>query len=165
MITVFRQLMLMTMVMAIYAFIIALMMFLLVAATRAEPATLTALQPAFTLTPQPGAAVDKTYRITRDTGGIIGLYLDHYRMLKYNHTKIIVDGLCNSACTLALANPDLCVTERAWFGFHSASTQAGTDLLMATYPKQVKEWIAARGGLTTKVLFAQGHELAAKCKP
>lgn len=106
---------------------------------------------------------DKTYTITKDTGGVIGVYLDRYKLLRHIH--IVVDGLCNSACTLFLANPDVCVTEKAFFGFHVASSEAGTAILMATYPDHVKKWIAARGGLTTKVLFARGEELAPKCKP
>ena len=110
------------------------------------------------LKPDPGA----NYTITRDIGGVIGIYLAHYKWLKDTH--IIVDGLCNSACTLVLANKDVCVTEKAWFGFHLASNEAGTAILMNAYPAHVKAWIAAHGGLTTKVIFAHGYELLPRCK-
>ena len=106
---------------------------------------------------------NKDYIIVKDIGGYIGEYIIRYRdQLKDTH--IIVDGLCNSACTLVLSNKDVCVTDRAWFGFHEASTEVGTQVLMNLYPEHVKAWIAERGGLTAKVLFARGHELAARCK-
>jgi hypothetical protein len=64
-----------------------------------------------------------------------------------------------------LGNRDVCVTYRAVFGFHAASTEAGTQLMMKFYPEHVKVWLAARGGLTINVIFARGDELAPKCKP
>lgn len=106
---------------------------------------------------------EANYTITKDLGGVIGIYLAHYKWLKDTH--IIVDGLCNSACTLVLANKDVCATDKAWFGFHTASNEAGTAILMAAYPAYVKAWIAAHGGLTSNVIFARGYELLPKCKP
>jgi hypothetical protein len=35
-------------------------------------------------------------------------------------THIIVDGGCNSACTLVLGNADVCSTDRGFFYFHAA---------------------------------------------
>ncbi len=157
-----RQLLLMLAVIAAYALLIVLMMFLLVAATRAEPIPPCnpALDPYLCghAIPHPG----KEYIITKDIGGVINYYLMRYSTLKDTH--IIVDGLCNSACTLVLLNEDVCVTDKAWFGFHTASTEAGTALLMSIYPQKVKDWIAAHGGLSPKVVFAHGYELAPRCK-
>ena len=83
----------------------------------------------------------RKYTITKDIGGVIGIYLAHYTWLKDTH--IIVDGLCNSACTLVLANEDVCVTDKAWFGFHPASNEAGTAILMGIFAK-APEFLAER---------------------
>jgi hypothetical protein len=106
---------------------------------------------------------NKDYIIVNDTGGSIREYIVHFDRLK--DALIIVNGLCNSACTLVLGNRDVCVTDRAIFGFHAASNHWGTQMLMQLYPERVLVWLAERGGLTAKVLFARGDELAPKCKP
>ena len=60
----------------------------------------------------------KDYVIRNDKGGIIFIYVVGYAELK--HTHIIVDGGCNSACTLVLGNADVCSTDRGFFYFHAA---------------------------------------------
>jgi hypothetical protein len=77
---------------------------------------------------------------------------------------VIIDGLCNSACTLVVGivpHNKICVTPRASLGFHEAYTvqnfpfrtkvanAAGTADLMSYYPDTVKDWIRRNGGLTT----------------
>src|SRR4051794_39159854 len=83
-------------------------------------------------------------RIQRDFGGQIGPYLYKYAMVKEAGQKVVIDGPCLSACTLALAvipRDRLCVTSNAVLGFHAAWTpgangrpvtsSGGTRLLMA----------------------------------
>jgi hypothetical protein len=103
------------------------------------------------------------YRITRDHGGLVEQYKAKYVMLRDRGDRIIIDGICNSACTLVLGIVPLsriCVTPNASFGFHQAyydkrwtfgvrvTSSSGTDELMAAYPPAIREWLRKRGGLT-----------------
>jgi len=104
------------------------------------------------------------YRITRDHGGLVDEYKAKYSAIRDRGERVIIDGICNSACTLVLGIVPLnriCVTPRASLGFHLAyydkrltfgvkvTSYAGTADLMSYYPETVKEWIARQGGLTT----------------
>jgi hypothetical protein len=106
------------------------------------------------------------YRITRDHGGEIKQYEAKYARLRDKGERVIIDGICNSACTLLLGilPPNkVCVTPRASLGFHQAYfdqrwtagvkiiSYSGTEELMGYYPQSVKEWIARHGGLTTQM--------------
>ncbi len=108
------------------------------------------------------AAAD--YRITRDHGGLVDQYKAKYASIRDRGERVIIDGICNSACTLVLGIVPLnrvCVTPRASLGFHMAyydkattfgikvTSYAGTADLMSYYPVTVKDWIARNGGLTT----------------
>ncbi len=100
-------------------------------------------------------------RITRDFGGYVEEYKAKYAKVKARNERVIIDGICNSACTLVLGIVPLnriCATPRASLGFHQAyydkkwtaglrvTSVAGTDELMTYYPKPVKDWIAKRAG-------------------
>lgn len=110
------------------------------------------------------AAAD--YRITRDFGGHVEPYKAKYTRLRDQGTRVVVDGICNSACTLFLGIIPLqrvCVTPRASLGFHEAyidkrwtfgirvASAAGTADLLSYYPPPVKDWIRRKGGLTPKM--------------
>ncbi len=105
-------------------------------------------------------------RITRDFGGYVDQYKAKYAALRDNGERVVIDGICNSACTLVLGIVPLsriCVTPRASLGFHQAyydkrwtaglrvTSIAGTDELMSFYPPTVKDWIARHGGLTAQM--------------
>jgi len=106
------------------------------------------------------------YRITRDHGGDIKQYEAKYEHLRDAGERVVIDGICNSACTLVLGivpSGRVCVTPRASLGFHLAyfdqrwtagikiTSYAGTQELMQYYPQPVKDWIARHGGLTSKM--------------
>ncbi len=110
------------------------------------------------------SAARADYRITRDHGGMVDEYKAKYALIRDRGERIIIDGICNSACTLLLGIVPLnrvCVTPRASLGFHMAyydksttfgvkvTSYAGTADLMSYYPETVKEWINRHGGLTT----------------
>lgn len=112
-------------------------------------------------------------RITGDTGGQIGPYLENLMALRDSGQRVVIDGPCLSACTLVLGvvpRDRICVTRRARLGFHAAwhpgadgrptTNRGGTQLLMAVYPKHVKSWINRRGGLTRDMKYLSGRELA-----
>ena len=117
-------------------------------------------------------------RIQRDFGGQIGPYLYRFAMVREAGHRVVIDGPCLSACTLALGvipRDRICVTENAVLGFHAAwmpgqdgrphTSSGGTRLLMAIYPPKVRDWIRRRGGLHTKTIFLRGRELLALYPP
>jgi hypothetical protein len=105
-------------------------------------------------------------RITSDHGGYVEEYKAKYQRIRDRHERVIIDGVCNSACTLVFGIVPLnkiCVTPRASVGFHQAyydksftfgikvTSMEGTADLMSYYPDTVKDWIRRNGGLTTEM--------------
>ena len=102
--------------------------------------------------------------ITGDHGGYVAEYKARYQRIRDRHERVIIDGTCNSACTLVFGIVPLnkiCVTPRASVGFHQAyydraftfgikvTSLEGTADLMSYYPDRVRDWIRRNGGLTT----------------
>src|SRR5258707_9285069 len=115
-----------------------------------------------------------TMRITSDPGGQIGPYLENLAALRSSGERVIIDGPCLSACTMVLGvipRNRICVTPRARLGFHAAwhpgengrpiTSRAATQLLMDIYPENVRSWITQRGGLSPRMMYLSGRELAA----
>src|SRR5437762_3977361 len=122
------------------------------------------------LAPAPAAAA---VRIVRDAGGQIGPYLESLVALRSSGERVIIDGPCLSACTMVLGvipRERICMTRRARLGFHAAwhpaenghqvKSHGGTQLLMDVYPQNVRSWIASKGGLSERMMFLYGRELA-----
>ncbi len=121
------------------------------------------------------------YRITRDYGGLVEQYKAIYTQIRNRGERVIIDGICNSACTLVLGivpMNKICVTPKASLGFHAAyydkaytfgvkvTSYAGTNDLMSYYPSTVKQWIARKGGLTPEMKkLRNGPELWAVIDP
>jgi hypothetical protein len=117
-------------------------------------------------------------RIAQDGGGRIGVYVDKYQGLRSSGQMVIIDGLCASACTIILGTiprERICVTSRANLGFHAAwnfgsdgrtlTNPEATQTLYSMYPFEVQRWIAQRGGLTSRMIFLRGRELAEMYRP
>jgi hypothetical protein len=115
-----------------------------------------------------------TIRIHDDPGGRIDKYLQKFAKLRHSRERIIVDGTCNSACTLLLGTVPrnrICVTERASLGFHAAwvfddegnqvESPSWTSVLWRNYPPPIRGWIRRNGGLTPRMIFLRGNELTA----
>jgi hypothetical protein len=114
-------------------------------------------------------------RIHGDPGGEVASYLRKFAQVRSSGERVVIDGRCDSACTLLLAvipRDHICMTSRAVLGFHAASryddasrrlvpTEPGTRLVMGMYPPAIRQWIARHGGLTTRVIHLRGPELAA----
>lgn len=119
-----------------------------------------------------GAAEAKQYRviISNDDGGDPTVYLDR---AKRRDLLLELRGECNSACTMYLSNPRTCVHPDAILGFHAAyyvgsvspserkNLQRWNDYSVSLYPLKVQKWLLKNGGLSKKMLFLQGEELAA----
>jgi hypothetical protein len=113
-------------------------------------------------------------RILASPGGQIGPFVRLFSVLSESRERIVIDGPCLSACTLVLSmvpRQRICVTPRAILGFHAASSRdyfgqralepEATDVVLATYPRAVRQWIVRRGGLSSEMLLLRGRELAA----
>jgi hypothetical protein len=122
-----------------------------------------------------------TIRIDGDPGGRIDEYLSKFEALRASGERVVVDGPCNSACTLLLGKlprSQICVTTRASMGFHAAwqpdqngrpvSSPAWTSVLWRNYPQQVRHWISRHGGLTPRMIYMRGSDLTSmypRCAP
>jgi hypothetical protein len=124
---------------------------------------------ALSLTAAPAAV-----RIKGDPGGQIGPYLENLVALRSSGERVIIDGPCLSACTMVLGvipRERICVTSRARLGFHAAwkpdgngrpvTSPVATKLLMDIYPGKVRTWLAKQGGLSPRMKYLTGRELAA----
>src|SRR5215468_8847713 len=112
-------------------------------------------------------------RIKADPGGQIGPYLENLVALRGSGERVIIDGPCLSACTMVLGvipRERICMTRRAQLGFHAAwhpvengqlvASYGGTQLLMQVYPQNIRSWITRKGGLSGRMLYLRGRELA-----
>jgi hypothetical protein len=129
----------------------------------------------------PSAASAGYYRITRDFGGLVDEYKAKYAKIRDSGDRVVIDGICNSACTLVLGIVPLnrvCVTPKASLGFHEAyidkswtmgvrvTSYAGTADLVSYYPQSVKDWIRQHGGLTPEMKHVKnGPDLWAMIDP
>jgi hypothetical protein len=119
----------------------------------------------------PGSA---TVRISDDHGGEIGAYLAKYHALRVSGERVVIDGICASACTMllgAIPRNRICVTSRATLSFHAAwdatpggnwvVSGAGNRLLWSSYPRDVRQWISRHGGLRPQIISLRGPDLSA----
>jgi hypothetical protein len=123
-------------------------------------------------------ACDAAVRIARDAGGRIEIYVGKYQGVRSSGERVIIDGSCVSACTIVLGtvpHDRICVTSRARLGFHAAwdpdsrgrkiTNLQATQTLYLMYPVEVRRWIDQRGGLTPRMIFLSGRELASMFRP
>ena len=112
--------------------------------------------------------------ISMGLGGRMQDYTTHFRQLRDSGEPVVIAGTCVSACTMVLGlvpSDRICATHNAVLGFHAAwmfddsgkrvVSPSGTEDLMRTYPAPVRAWIARHGGLTQKMIYLRGHDLAA----
>jgi hypothetical protein len=96
--------------------------------------------------------------IKHDVGGYFGPYRKAVVAAMKRGTKVRIDGMCASACTIYLALPpgQVCATPRARLLFHQAigpddkRAEAATRWLMSLYPLSLRQWIEKQGGLTAR---------------
>ena len=115
------------------------------------------------------------FRILSSSGGEVSSYLAVFERVRQSGDRVIIDGPCLSACTLVLSTIPknrICVTRRAVLGFHApkyvdprsgrmSRSPEATRIVTQSYPSGVRAWIKKRGGLTQKVIYLRGRELAA----
>ncbi len=112
-------------------------------------------------------------RITFDPGGSIIAFIVKYNDWRVTNERVVIDGMCISACTMITGLLDVrnvCVTPFARLAFHSAySSDTGafhreaTRLIWNIYPTHVRELLQRRGwqeGMEhPDLLYVEGAEL------
>ena len=91
--------------------------------------------------------------IRADEGGSIPSYESRFFGAGADNTRWVVDGYCNSACTMVLGTGRVCATPRAQFSFHAGYykyfgswnviTPQWTYQMYQHYPDDVKTWVDA----------------------
>jgi hypothetical protein len=132
-------------------------------------------------------AQPQTLRITFDGGGRITDYIERYSALRLSGGRVVIDGLCISACTIvtALLPPErVCVTSYAQLAFHSAAqinpmtgerahSSEGTRLVWNLYPETLRALLRAKSwdGEDAKanehpdLIYVAGDELRTIIRP
>lgn len=124
------------------------------------------------------ASASATVIISDDVGGKMKDYTTHFEQVRNSGEPVVISGTCVSACTMVLGfvpSDRICATPNAVLGFHAAwmfdnsgkrvVSASGTQDLMNTYPAAVRAWIARHGGLTPKMIYLRGRDLAAIVAP
>lgn len=105
------------------------------------------------------ALADNPYVVHHDGGGHIPTYLYYWHQVSSRYDRLVIDGDCKSACTMALGIISLdriCITPRGSFSFHAAHTTRGTEknekftqIMRSTYAAPVREWVDQHHALDT----------------
>jgi hypothetical protein len=107
---------------------------------------------------------------TRDDhdGGDIDVFAKRYEKIKKSGRRVVIDGLCFSACTIVASLPkdQVCVTPKASLAVHMATTDDGRPDVEYTqkavkkyYPQTLQDWIKKHGGLRTEPKYVKGDDL------
>jgi hypothetical protein len=119
------------------------------------------------------SSAQATIRLADDPGGLIAAYQHRFERARATGERIVIDGSCLSACTLAVGlvpREQICATPKAVLGFHAAWTPApwgkavsapATHHMYSIYWPELQTWINAHGGLTPHMIFLKGPELEA----
>ncbi len=111
-------------------------------------------------------------RITSDHGGAFPDYVAHVEQARASGQRVVIDGPCESGCTLYLNLPakQICATGRGSFGFHAATDgQFGlphpetTQKIWDAYPPSVRIEIGKRGGLWLNVIRFPARRFVRAC--
>jgi len=110
-----------------------------------------------------GTSVSRT--ISGDHGGYV---MEYALKVLQEKGEVRITGYCGSACTLWLGHPRACVTKSARLVFHSAygapgrNVQFANSYMMSKYPNCIRDYIAAHGGLTRRMITMSGKQ-AMRC--
>src|SRR5262249_48222138 len=109
-------------------------------------------------------------RITGDRGGLLTGYVERFEAARDSGERVIIDGPCFSACTLAIAllrRGQVCATPKAVLGFHAAwrptanggrrTSEPATEAMYDVYPSNIRKWIDRRGGLSERIILLKGR--------
>ena len=122
-------------------------------------------------------SANATIVISSDRGGLVSDYAARFLSARDSGELVVIDGPCLSACTLVVGmvpRNNVCATPKAVLGFHSAwrpvrgkrvPSAEASQAMLDVYPTALREWIGHRGGLSPKMIFLYGRELAGIVRP
>lgn len=122
-------------------------------------------------------SANATIVISSDRGGLVSDYAARFLSARDFGELVVIDGPCLSACTLVVGmvpRDNVCATPKAVLGFHSAwrpvrgkriPSAEASQAMLDVYPTALREWINHRGGLSSKMIFLYGRELAGIVRP
>jgi hypothetical protein len=92
-----------------------------------------------------------------DAGGRV---LDYYRNVRAANSsarRVVISGVCASACTMKLGIRNACVEPDATLLFHQASyngfrSELGTRIMLYAFPRRIRHWILRSGALDSSSL-------------
>jgi hypothetical protein len=119
------------------------------------------------------SSANATIVISSDRGGLISDYAARFLSARVSREQVVIDGACLSACTLVVGmvpRDKVCTTPKAVLGFHSAwrpmaggkrlNSSIASQAMLDVYPSDLRKWISQRGGLSSKMIFLYGRDLA-----
>jgi hypothetical protein len=68
--------------------------------------------------------------ITRDHGGYVEEYKAKYKRIRDRKERVIIDGICNSACTLVFG---IVPMNKIWHQGHQFGRDVGSDVLLSEH--------------------------------
>jgi hypothetical protein len=104
----------------------------------------------------------ETVEITGDYGGLVYWYQLKWEKLASRGVNVRIAGPCVSACTVLVGyipREHICVTPNGSLGFHLATFDYYTQLLLKIYPADIRMWIDQHGGLSWNILWLQAPGL------
>lgn len=103
--------------------------------------------------------------IHNDDGGYVVDYALKLEQYRDSGEEIRILGRCDSACTLYLSLPNICVGRNASFSFHKPwgarreVIEMMQAYMMEQYPEWVRQWIKSKGGLGRHYIVLRGKQL------
>lgn len=96
--------------------------------------------------------------VQSDRGGYIGQRNAEIRTLRASGTRVELQGLCLSACTMYLSLPNACVSPSAVFGFHGPSRNGQplsardfdhwSQIMASGYREPLRSWYMSQARYT-----------------
>ncbi|WP_460273033.1 hypothetical protein [Celeribacter sp. ULVN23_4] len=123
-----------------------------------------------------GAFAGQTSRVIEvrnDPGGVLAERVREIERMRASGLQVrIVDGYCNSACTMYLGVPNSCISKNVSFGFHGPMSQFygmalppddfeyWSGVMASYYPRAIQDWFLKEARFTTVGLIkVSGREL------
>lgn len=111
--------------------------------------------------PVEAAQARSVLRVRNDPGGVLADRVAYVNQLRARGTQVRIEaGYCNSACTMYLGLPNVCVSRRATFGFHgpmsqfygmplpAAEFEYWSGVMASYYPGQIRGWYMQKARYT-----------------
>lgn len=103
------------------------------------------------------AWADNVYTVRGEPGGNVAAHYYKYQQVAAQYDRVVIDGMCKSACTMLLGVVPLdriCITPRGYFMFHAGHdrgnrmfNQRATQTMLAAYAPEVRDWVTRHHAL------------------